>query len=95
MTIWDDTTKEFLTMTTIKMIGHLTHTSIEKTRNELVKIISSIRTSHTAFPKITKFRYAAAIMTAREYQKRVTSLGPDWTFTNPTNSTAYDLIIKN
>ena len=82
-------------MTTTKMMGRLTHKSIEKTRNEMAKIISSIRTSHTAFPKITKFRYTAAIMTAREYQKRVTSLDPAWTFTNPTNSAAYDLIIKN
>ena len=75
-------------------MGRPTHASIEKTRNELAKIEASIKTTHTAFPKGTKFRYAAAIITARDYRKRVTAVGSAWTFTNPTNPSTYDPRIK-
>ena len=35
--------------------------------NELVKILASIKTMHTSFPKGTKFGYIAAIMTSKKY----------------------------
>ena len=72
----------------------MTHTSIEKTRNELANNRTSINMLHTAFLKGTEFGYAATIMTSRGYLKKVISLELAWTFTKPTKTVAYDLIIK-
>ena len=61
---------------------------------ELYNIGSSIKTMQTVFPKGTKFTYAAAIIMAREYCKRVTSLQSAWTFINPTKPETYEQSIK-
>ena len=71
-----------------------THTSIEKTRNELAKIRASVNMTHTVLSEGKKFRYTAAIMMAGEYRKRVTSLDTTWKFTNPTKPETYDQSIR-
>ena len=94
MMILDETIKELPEKTTTKFMVRPTHSSIEKTRNELAKIGSSIKTTHTALPEGTKFGYAATIIMAGEYMKRVTTLESACTFTNTTNPATYDPIIK-
>ena len=42
------------------------------------KIGASIKIMHTSFSEGTKFVYAAEIMTAREYRKRITILESAW-----------------
>ena len=75
-------------------MGRTTPAPIEETRNELAKIESYIKTTHTAFPKGAKFGYVAAIMTAVEYRKRVYALDSAWTFTKPTKTSTYYPSIK-
>ena len=94
MTIPDETTKELLEKTTIKVMFRQTHALIDNMRKKLANIVASIKTIHTASPERTKFVYAEAIMMDEEYWKRVTILESAWMFTNPTKMATYDSRIK-
>ena len=94
MTIQDETTKEHLTKTTIKLIGRTTHASIETIRNELDKIRALIKTLNTEFPEGMEFGYATEIMTAREYQKGLISIDPAWTVVKSTKPESYNLSMQ-
>ena len=75
-------------------MGRTTPAPIEETRNELAKIESYIKTTHTAFPKGAKFGYVAAIMTSSEYWKQVALMDTTWAFTKTTNPATYNPSIK-
>ena len=74
MTIQDNTIKKLLAKTTTKITGRPTHTSIDKVMDKVAKIKTSIKMTHTSFPKGTKFGYMVAIIMSRECWKRVTAL---------------------
>ena len=94
MTIRDKTIKELLVKNITKVMIWPTRVSIEKMRNELAKIGTLIKTTHTAFPEGTKFLFSAVIMTAPEYRKRFTQLGTTWKFTKPNKPATYNPSIK-
>ena len=94
MKIQDENIKKILTKINTKVILRSTHGLIEKTRNGLANIGANTKMNHTEFPEVNKFGYAAAIIMAREYQKRVNSLESAWKFVKTTKPETYNLSIK-
>ena len=76
-------------------MGCQNYTSIDKLSKELAKFGASVKITHTAPPKGTKFGYTATIIKVSEYQKRFTQLDATWRFTNPTESATYDPSINH
>ena len=95
MKIQDETINEPLAKKTTKVMVWPTHVSIEKAGNKLANIGASRKTTHTLFPEGAKFGYAAVIMTAGEYRKRVTALDSTWQLTKTTKPENYEPSIKN
>ena len=86
--------KELLAKTTTKLMVRPTHALIEKTRNELVNIGASIKTTYTESPKGTKFGYVAEIITYGEYRNIFTAPDSTWVFLKPINLATYYPSIK-
>ena len=93
MTVREDTIKELTSATITQCIGRPTHASVELTRKELAKKAAAIKTRYEPFPEGTRYGFAAAIMLAADYQKRVTTLDLAWKFQVPAIPVTYDPLI--
>ena len=93
MTVEEDTTKEFTDATITQWIRRPTHASVELTSKELAKKAAAIKIRYEPFPEGTRYGFAASIMLAAYYRKRVTTIDVAWTFHVPDIPITYDPLI--
>ena len=93
MTVQEDTIKELTAATITQWIGRSTHASVDLTRKELAKKAAAIKTRYEPFPEGTRYGFAAVIMLASDYRKRVTTLDAAWTFQVPDIPVTYEPLI--
>ena len=74
MTVREDTIKELTATKINQLIGQPTDASVKLTQKELAKKATAIKTRYEPFTERTRYGFAAAIMLAVDYQKRVTTL---------------------
>ena len=94
MTVREDTIKKLTAATITQWIGRPTYASVELTRKELAKKAAVINTRYKPFPEGKRYGFAAVIMLAVDYQKRVTTLDVAWTFQLPDIPVTYDPLIN-
>ena len=93
MTVREDTIKELMAATITQWIRRPTHASAELTRKEVEKKAVVIKTRYKPFPEGTRYDFAAAIILAADYRKRVTTLDVAWTFQVPDIPVTYGPLI--
>ena len=95
MTVREDTITELTAADITKWVDQPTHASIKKTRKELTKKATAIKTRYDAFPLGTRFGYAAAIMLTANYKETANKIEPlkladTWSFKQPEQTKVYD-----
>ena len=68
------TIKELTAMEITQWIGRPTYESVELMQKELAKKAAAIKTRYEPFPEGTRYGFAAEIILAADYRKRVTTL---------------------
>ena len=88
MTAREDTINKLTETDITKWAAQPMHASVENTRKELTKRAAAIKTRYDAFPLVTRFGYATAIVLTADCIEKVKKIDPleiedTWTFKPP------------